>query len=442
MLSQTSQIYKKYEFWILLGIALFLRMAFLISLGACTALAPDEGDYKVIFDRLFSKEMWSQQLPTNGNPLIYFLWLLPAKLFTLFGLPSLLALRINSLLFFTLSIILMYRLLQDKIPKYLLSKILILSTFIPSFFIYTSLGLREAFLVFLISFVFYEIHLFNTNKKIINLVFYFLGISLLSQVKWYLGIILFVSTFWLLFLEGKKMFVNHFKMISFCLVLITLSFSNGMIQTFKSIDITSVVDTSIKNKSKNLEENLRDNPEKRSQITLNLESSTLVRLHECKKLGTLGFLSSFEIVKNEIAATDLSNNMEAFPATNFVNFENGRSLRSYSEFPSALLNFLFLPLFNDHGGFISKLFIEGFIWGIPIVIVFIAASLFMIKRRKFHLIATCACIFVVFYAIFCAFTEVNLGTAMRHRLLLLFPIFLALSGASTFFFRSRGNRNQ
>ena len=161
-----------------------------------------------------------------------------------------------------------------------------------------------------------------------------------------------------------------------------------------------------------------------------------------KKLGTLGFLSSFEIVKNEIAATDLSNNMEAFPATNFVNFENGRSLRSYSEFPSALLNFLFLPLFNDHGGFISKLFIEGFIWGIPIVIVFIAASLFMIKRRKFHLIATCACIFVVFYAIFCAFTEVNLGTAMRHRLLLLFPIFLALSGASTFFFRSRGNRNQ
>ena len=252
MLSQTSQIYKKYEFWILLGIALFLRVAFLISLGACTALAPDEGDYKVIFDRLFSKEMWSQQLPTNGNPLIYFLWLLPAKLFTLFGLPSLLALRINSLLFFTLSIILMYRLLQDKIPKYLLSKILILSTFIPSFFIYTSLGLREAFLVFLISFVFYEIHLFNTNKKIINLVFYFLGISLLSQVKWYLGIILFVSTFWLLFLEGKKMFVNHFKMISFCLVLITLSFSNGMIQTFKFIDITSVVDTSIKNLSRKI----------------------------------------------------------------------------------------------------------------------------------------------------------------------------------------------
>ena len=442
MLLRTLKIYNKNEFALLLVFALTSRVLFLLSLGACTALASDEEAYLEILDSLFSIDLWSQTLPTNGNPLSYYLWLIPAKLLTLIGIPNWIALRITSLLFFTFSILLIFRLLRNVIPRFILSKFLIAITFIPSFFIYTSLGIRESFIIFLIAFVFYELSLFHTNKKLFNLVFYFLGLTVLCQIKWFLGLILFVSTFWILFLEGRKFWVRCFKIIFFLSMLLTFSLSNAVLQTVKTVDFNSVVDPAIKNKTNELRVFFKDTPKKISEEDNKPISSTVLKLQECKELNKLGFLENFDFTKNLLVNIKLPHSSQHTPATDFAYLENGNTVRHVSEAPVTFLLFWFSPLFSGHDGLISKLFFEGFIWGVLIFFVFIRFSSFLAKKRKIEPIQFSACAFIILYMIFCAFTEVNIGTSMRHRAILLFPTVIALFGAGSSFFRSRGNHNQ
>ena len=430
---------KKNEFLFLLILSVIIRLFFIFSIGNCYALAPDEKDYLLILDRFFSADMWGTQLPTNGNPLIYYVWLLPAKILQLFTLPGYLCLRISSLVYITLSIWISYKVLEERLSGLLISKVLVVSTFIPTFFIYTSLGLRESFIIFLITALFFGLHKFSVRKSRFGLSVFFMAILLLSLIKWYLGIII-VSGFLFLILRKINIWKPYLKSLSIFFVIFIFSVSNGLTESIRTTDFTSVI-----TKTETRENSINDlEPEEgsrnRSEVRKDLLSSTLVRFQECKAKKQIGFLGSLGFMKNKKDLLTLSANLEAFPATNFYQFQNGRSIINYADLPSAFLAFWFSPLLFSGGGLISTLSFEGFLWGIPILLVFVR-FLFM-RKREFDSVQTLAFFFILFYMIFCALTEVNLATSMRHRILLLFPIIFALSGKFRTFPRTPGNYNQ
>jgi len=125
---------------------------FAVSLGRVTALAPDEIGYLYTFKGVYTWPMNTMAQTGSGwitAPTI-FLWIayLPAKIINMFGVPDLLSIRMLSITLTALSLYLLKDILDQAIPKgRFFNKVVLISFFIPSVFLWTSVGLRESFII-------------------------------------------------------------------------------------------------------------------------------------------------------------------------------------------------------------------------------------------------------------------------------------------------------
>ena len=129
-----------------------IHIIFAVFLGRLFALAPDEGGYIYTFNTVYTWPI--NTLAQTGSGWItaptIFLWIvyLPAKILNIFGIPDYFSLRILSIIITALSLYLLKNILDRAIPigKFP-HKIVFIAFFIPSFFLWISVGLRESFII-------------------------------------------------------------------------------------------------------------------------------------------------------------------------------------------------------------------------------------------------------------------------------------------------------
>ena len=125
---------------------------FAVFLGRLFALAPDEGGYLYTFNNIYKLPIATTAQSGSGwitAPTI-FLWIvyLPAKILNVLGVPDYLSIRILSIILATLSLYLLKDILDRIVPKGKFGNgIIFIAFFIPSVFLWASVGLRESFII-------------------------------------------------------------------------------------------------------------------------------------------------------------------------------------------------------------------------------------------------------------------------------------------------------
>jgi hypothetical protein len=174
------------------------HVVFAIFLGRLFAFAPDEKGYLFTFNNVYSLPMNTDSQTGSGwitAPTI-FLWIayLPAKILNLVGVPDYLSIRILSVGITTLSLFFFLKLKSNiKLTKAIPQELIYFSFFIPSVFLWTSTGLREAFIIFEITLVLVGLNfvLLGKSKKGISLLF--VGSYGLLSTKPYLWVLLIMG---------------------------------------------------------------------------------------------------------------------------------------------------------------------------------------------------------------------------------------------------------
>lgn len=167
-------------------------------LGRLFALAPDEGGYLNTFNNVYTLPI-STGAQTFGGWIAaptMFLWIayLPAKILNVLGAPDYISIRILSIFLTATSLYLVIEAQRrGQNAKKLSQKVILIFFFIPSVFLWTSLGLRESFIIVeLAPFIFGLNFLFQGLKKK-GILLIFLGSYGLVSTKNYLWACLMVS---------------------------------------------------------------------------------------------------------------------------------------------------------------------------------------------------------------------------------------------------------
>jgi len=175
-----------------------LHVIFAIFLGPLYAFTPDEKNYLLTFNQVYTLPINTFAQMGSGwitAPTV-FLWIayLPAKIINMMGAADYLSIRLLSITLTTFSLFLLLKLNENRqktrgIPQ----EVIFLSFFIPSIFLWTSTGLREAFIIFEITLFLVGLNFLflGRTKRAYSLIF--VGSYGLLSTKPYLWVLLIIS---------------------------------------------------------------------------------------------------------------------------------------------------------------------------------------------------------------------------------------------------------
>ena len=419
-----------------------LQILLNLGIGSCIALAPDEGTYVEIFDNFHSEKFSNLDLPAFSKRWVYFIFFLPAKLLSLSGMNSLFSLRFTSIIFNLISVYILLKILDRGKILTVKEFFFILSFFVvPSYFVFTSLALRESFIVLLISIFFLGMKNIDGKNHLLGATLLSLSLVLMSGFKFYLSILLLFTMLTTEIFHWFKKEKNYFLVIP-VLLFIFLNF-NQITQIQVSFADSSVADSSVADSS------VAD-----SSVAVILSSSTFQEITYCVRNNQLGFMKYLVnfIFKDQINAfngaspTEISR-FNSTSATDFFEFEDYRTFKKFEGIPNGVFNFVVGPtVFNESKP--ARLFsVESLFW--IFCFIFCAFSLFARVRVKssFSILEISVLIFILCFLLFSALTEINLGTSIRHRIILIIPFFLYFFGFPRDFWQKwqskpGGSRNQ
>ncbi len=174
------------------------HLAVATFLGRLFAFAPDEGGYLYTFNNLYNPERDENPQLRSGwiTAPKSFLWIsyLPAKIINLLGVPDYLSIRILSIALGTITLYLLKNILEDSAyGKKLSQRIIYVFFFIPSVFLWTSIGLRESFIFMQITLFLCGVNFLVLNKRRIGIALLFLGSYGLISTKNYLWLCLMLA---------------------------------------------------------------------------------------------------------------------------------------------------------------------------------------------------------------------------------------------------------
>ena len=170
-----------------------------VTLGRLYALAPDESGYLYTFNNLYGNS--SDPNPQYNSGWITapkaFLWIayLPAKVVTYIGVPDYLAIRFLSIALTLFSIIVFHKVfLNSKSSTKWSSRWIFLSYLIPSVFLWTTVGLRESFIIAELAAFLAGVNLIFRNKFLIGAALISCGSYGLLSTKSYLWACLILAS--------------------------------------------------------------------------------------------------------------------------------------------------------------------------------------------------------------------------------------------------------
>ena len=425
-----------------------LHVTFSILLGNITAFAPDEGLYAGIFSRLYQADFTSDVLGFSGawEPWLR-LFYLPAKLLTYLGISDLLSVRLLAIAYSTLATYLLIKMARkngrdDRVFK----GAIIAISFIPTVFLWSSIGLRESFLYLEISALLYFLSRVKNELDIRNLLGLALAIFSLSMTKNYIFILfLFAFILTLLFFSfvKRKMFVTHILILSIALMPLTFnpelvpaisSYFKGQVAKVDTIELGDINNDGrcdsfepCANNNGNGNGNGNEDPLEyvaTGGMTVHalldqLESSPNTII--ARIASALGITAKLEAISKSAIVVETDKSV----------VENQKKLslqQAGLKKPLQVLEssakFLLVPfIFMDNGSlFLNIQSIETPIWLFIYGLFFVGLYQIIRRRRELDYAVMMATLFAFEFVAISALTEINVGTALRHRSLLLIPI--------------------
>ena len=391
----------------------------MIVLGDIRAFAPDELSYIKCFQELYKSTFDISQFGGWWNAQTIFLRVLylPVQFLSFLPITDLVLLRLYSITLTSIALFLIVK--QTKLTNSHLGKVvLIVFTFTPSIFLWTTLAIKESFI--LITLVIFFLGLERTHKVIgISgyLICFLAGYSLLN-LKGYLYVVLTLAIS--LVVIAKSIKVNKLDKSSLLLILVialpyvisptttaliresSIGFVNKLSE-FRVVDEIFQTNTSGTNTSDNSLD---------LGMTLNLLN---------KKVGQdslfnsiLSFLQLNDYL-NRKAATYRESSSQDIYSKRTLNPVDPVDVRGFAYGISAFL--LFPNIFRSNGSPILDLLgFEVFFW-----IFLYLVTLYIGFRSRSYLLRFVPISIMTFGSIFLVIsemTEINLGTAVRHRFVL------------------------
>ena len=442
-----------------------LHVTFSILLGNITAFAPDEGLYKSIFSSLYSAEFTSDVLGFYGawEPWLRLIYL-PAKLLTYLGFSDLLAVRLLAISCSTLATYLVVKMARNNYRDTKVFRVAVIAiSFIPTVFLWSSIGLRESFLYLEITSVLFFLSRIRNKVDLKNMAWLGFSIFSLAMTKNYIFILFlfaFVFTLTVFSILRPKNLITHLMILVLALMPLAVNptlipaissyfsgqlakpespipgdinndgncekfefcsgignavvdeFSNAVVDEFGN----AVVDANGKPLFKVatggitvyvLLNQLKSNPD-----------TIVAKL--AKILGVTTTLA--EISKSSILIVTDKQVLENQKKLSL----RQAGLMHPDQMVMASLKFLLVPfIFIDNGSFFLNVqSIETPIWLFVYGLFFVAFYQLIRRRRELDYAVIMAILFSFEFVAISALTEINVGTAVRHRSLLLLPILI------------------
>jgi len=422
-------------------------VAFFFLPSSGSTLTPDEGAYAETARRLASGELnstlFSDNLLVQSRSFLY-----PSALIINLGIDPLAAVRIVSTayglltLFYTIKILMI--LLNGQLAKNLdtparykpLILIVLIYAFLPSHFFWSIVGLRESaveFWVIFISFQFQKILISQSTSRKLPLILVGLSIPLLfssrPQIGWVLSTSLIIYCVLNSFRKSSLRIVIPFLLFGVTVGYIfssPISTEKRVSYSFESLD------------SGQISTELRDELQKcvKDGEVMERAGARLV----CKQVPDNG--SSIKIKNStnplmvhtgEIERHHKLNQEGAASVIRTIDcpFDPGSKISNYScliwRAPYTTFTFLFRPLLGPDVTSVSSLFasIENILWlGAFVFIIFM-----LIRNRKLAFLEGMfpSIFFMCLYSVAAGAYEGNMGTAFRHKSLILWVVILLLA---------------
>ena len=416
-----------------------LHITFSLLLGNITAFAPDENLYQDIFSKLYSAGFTSEVLGFYGawEPWLRFIYL-PAKLLTYLGISELLAIRLLAISCSTLATYLLVKMARNNLQdtKVFRSAIIAIS-FIPTVFLWSSIGLRESFLYLEIISILFFLSRIRNQVDVKNMAWLGFAIFSLAMTKNYIFILFlfaFVITLTVFSLTKPKNLLTHLLILVFALFplavnptlipAITSYFSGQLAKPESSIagDI---------NNDGNCDKFEFCGAGGKPGVKVFSGGMTVHELLFQLRSNPNSMVS--KIARNSGITAKLSNIAES--SRNILNeetlLENQKKLslkqaglKHPDQLVKSSLKFLLVPfIFIDNGSFFLNIqSIETPVWLFTYCLFLIGLYWLVRKRREIDYAVMMATLFVFEFVGISALAEVNVGTALRHRSILLIPI--------------------
>jgi hypothetical protein len=460
----------------LLSIFAILHSALAIGLGRLFAFAPDESGYLYTFNNLYGNSADPNPQYQSGwiTAPKAFLWVayLPSKLLTLLGMPDYAAIRFLSIAL-TLFSILMFRNIYLKTSNLKKNSDywIFAAYLIPSVFLWTTVGLRESFIIAEITAFLVGFNYLWAGRNIKGAVLIAIGSYGLLSTKSYLWLCLVLATLiccGIIFFQraSKKLMIRLLTAgILIPLALFACTTSVYALSFILKSDITETgnrsgdsitqiyVDESGNtggigggkpSKGDNQEEKPGDNQEEKPGD--NQEEVKLITFHGDFTLVALYFYlqdNPNSILTKVMSVTNIKTKVEQIWSEKlklgliYKDVEAGSdssSLNGHILTPGKIDRplsmgrpaFVFLfgpfPLIGDPGFAAAVASFESVLWWL--LYLALAFQFFRFRRSKLLKDPTMilSVIFTLGFIAFSALVEVNLGTSFRHRSVLLVPI--------------------
>ena len=464
-----------FQFRIRLVLTFFVAIHILLAMviGDTVILAPDEGGYAYTFKNLYGdSEDPNPQFSSGwlGAPKIFlFLVYLPAKVLTLFGLSDLLAVRLLSVI---LTSVVFYGVifLASRNPSKKPDKIVALSLgvfFIPSTFLWTTLGLREAFIICALFMCFFGLIRYFSNQSFLNLIVITFGFYSLLSIKSYLwaGAILALMSFLPLTILRKIRIKNLFFIIISAMVFPVILFfatsSNHHALNFiinpdlssatnRSGDSISVVN--VDSETGVITSDTAHEGDKKVEIRGDYTAIALDNFIKSNPSSpqsrALKFLGIDKIVEEYIESKASATSNRGPIGDSKIEDNSGHMLKpgNLNDFvswvkPSILFVFGHAPfMHNGESLFRAIASFESPLWWLFYSLVIFA--LFSNRKRNWleNPVLIYSIVLTIGYVIMSALTEVNFGISFRHRSILIIPmIFIVM--ASRVIFQNENQKN-
>jgi len=429
-----------------------LHVTFSMLLGNITAFAPDENVYKSIFSRLYSAGFTSDVLGFNGawEPWLRLAYL-PAKLLTYVGFSDLIASRFLAISYSTLATYLVIRIAQANNRDNRLFKVAVITiSFIPTVFLWSSIGLRESFLYLEISAIFYSYSRLKSHIDVRNIFILGIAIFSLAMTKNYIYILFLFATLITLILftfVNRENFVNHLLVLSLTLLPLAVNptlipaISNYLLGQVEKVDTIEIGDINNDGRCDPLEPCANESgdggvasSDKDKQESMALVATGGMTVHAllrqlegspnsfvAKIANFFGITTKLKAVSSNaiVPITDkqVARNMKQLSLQQAGLKKPGQVLKSSAKF--LLVPFIFI----DNGSlFLNIQSIETPLWLFIYCLFFLGLFQLISRRREFDYAVMMATLFALEFVAISALTEINVGTALRHRSLLLIPI--------------------
>jgi hypothetical protein len=422
-----------------------LHVVFMVLFDKVTAFAPDENGYLAIFKNLYKSDFslqgyvgW-QEGSINALRVVY----LPAKVLNLVGFSDIFSIRLLTILYSMLTLFILLRLCSEIYILGRSARFWIVSAFfIPSYFLWTSIGLREGFIFLALVGIFYSMRAITSSITLASMLLILAFASLLLISKTYLYALLIfalLATLVTLRVFTKNVGSKSVRIVALCLIPVIFfpTISKNIV-----ISGRSIVEVKLINPTPNPTPNPTASP-----TASPTPSPTASPTQEVAARGQTIHDLNIQIKNNPILkwvseVTQIDSILESksqssyLPAGSEELTNNSKQLQTQAatlrdpiSIVKGAFNFLFVPTpFMDNGSFfLNAQSYESFAWYLYYILLLLMIVGLLRGRYELNLQSLTASYFSLGFIIQSALVEINDGTSVRHRSVLLIGILIMLA---------------